>query len=65
MENDEPGKGAILKLFGVVLIFLGALDSMLSWRGGFAVSDFYVFLIASGVLLYVVGAIRRGSGNRR
>ncbi len=65
MENDEPGKGAIIKLFGVVLIFLGTLDSMLSWRGGFAVSDFYVFLIASGVLLYAVGAIRCGSGSRR
>ena len=25
---------------------------MLSWRGGFAVNDFYVLLIASRILLY-------------
>ncbi len=61
MERDERKKGVKTKLFGVVLIILGALDSMLSWRGGFSVSDFYVLLIASGILLYIVGAIRQGS----
>ncbi len=62
MENDESKKkGVTTKLFGVILIFLGVLDSMLSWRGGFAVSDFYVLLIASGILLYIIGAIRQGS----
>ena len=62
MENDEiKRKGVISKLFGIILIFLGTLDSMLSWRGGFAVNDFYFVLIASGILLYIVGAIRQGS----
>lgn len=62
MEDDGiKKKGVISKLFGIVLIFLGILNSMLSWRGGFAVSDFYVLLIASGILLYVVGAIRQAS----
>jgi hypothetical protein len=32
---------------------------MLSWRGGFAVGDFYLFLIASGFVLYGVGSVRR------
>ncbi len=61
MENHKPKKGVITKLFGVVLMFLGVLDGMLSWRGGLGVSDFYVLLIAVGMSLYIVGAIRRGS----
>jgi predicted membrane channel-forming protein YqfA (hemolysin III family) len=61
VESNQSKKGVKTKLFGVVLIVLGTLDSMLSWRGGFAVSDLYVVLIACGVLLYAIGAIRHGS----
>ena len=61
MGQDGTRKGAIVKLFGVVLIFLGVLDSMLSWRGGSSVSAFYVWLIACGLLLYAAGAIRQGA----
>lgn len=60
MRQDGNRKGAITKLFGVVLIFLGVLDSMLSWRGGSSVSVFYVWLIACGLLLYAAGAVRHG-----
>ncbi len=59
-DCEETRKGAIPKLFGVVLIFLGVLDSMLSWRGGLALDAFYVFLIAGGALLYFIGAVRQG-----
>ena len=67
MENRgapqaEPRKGVVTKLFGVVLIFLGVLDSMVSWRGGFAVSEIYALMIVAGLALYVVGAIRSGAG---
>ena len=62
MRSDRPARGYIIRLFGVVLIFVGALDSMLSWRGGFAVGDFYLFLIASGLVLYGVGSVRRRDG---
>lgn len=57
---DEPGprKGVKTKLFGVLLIILGALDSMLSWRGGFAPSSLYVFLLSAGMALYGIGSIR-------
>ena len=48
------------KLFGVILIFLGVLDSMVSWRGGFAVSEIYALMIVAGFALYAVGAIRGG-----
>jgi hypothetical protein len=58
IDQRPVRKGAIIKLFGVVLIFLGAMDSMLSWRSGFAVGDFYLALIAAGVLVYALGAIR-------
>ncbi len=60
MESNGSEKGAIIRIFGVVLIFLGILNSMLSWRGGFTVSSFYFLLIAGGVFLYGVGSIRRG-----
>lgn len=57
---DDPGakKGVKTKLFGVLLIILGGLDSMLSWRGGFAPSGIYVFLLAAGVALYGLGSVR-------
>ncbi len=58
MDHGAPRKGAIIKLFGVVLIFLGAMDSMLSWRGGFAVAGFYIALIAAGFVVYALGAVR-------
>jgi hypothetical protein len=61
VRKSQYAKGAIVKLFGVILIFLGALDSMLAWRGGYAVSNLYVFLIAFGIFLYIVGAIRQGT----
>lgn len=58
MENNDYRKGAKTKLFGVGLIFLAALDSMLSWRGGLVVSDFYLLLFVAGCFLYAIGAIR-------
>jgi hypothetical protein len=57
------GKGVVTKLFGVILVFLGVLDSMVSWRGGFAVSEIYALMIVAGLSLYAVGAIR-GGGRR-
>jgi hypothetical protein len=61
MQENEPRKGVALKLLGVVLIILGVLDSMLSWRGGFAVSGSYALLMAFGVFLYALGSIRSRS----
>ncbi len=62
MTEHRPARGAIIRLFGVILIFLGMLDSMLSWRAGMAVSDFVVVLFAAGAGIYALGAIR---GRRR
>lgn len=61
-STGRPRRGVKTKLLGVVLLFVGALDSMLSWRGGLVVNDFYLFLFAAGITLYVIGAIRQGRG---
>ena len=52
-------RGAIFRIFGVILVILGWLDTMLSMRGGFEVYPFHVMLIVTGLLLYMIGAIRR------
>ncbi len=52
-------KGAIFRLFGVVLMSLGGLNSMLFWRGGFDHGLFPLTLLGAGIFLYAVGAIRR------
>jgi len=66
MENRagrqaKPRKGVVTKIFGVILVFLGVLDAMVSWRGGFAVSELYLLMIVAGLALYAVGAIRSGA----
>jgi hypothetical protein len=63
MERPAPRAGVIMRLLGVVFIFVGVLDSLLSWRGGFAVSGLYVLLIGTGAYLYLIGAIRRSNGS--
>jgi hypothetical protein len=58
LDRPTSKKGVLTKLFGVIFIFLGALDSMMSWRGGFTVSTSFVILIGAGILLYAIGAVR-------
>ena len=60
-DNPRARRGVITKLFGVILVFLATLDGMLSWRGGIAISDFYLFLFAAGLFLFALGAIRQGN----
>jgi len=59
---EVPGgdsRGAVFRIFGVILVILGWLDTMLSWRGGFEVQPFHAMLLVTGLLLYMIGAIRR------
>ncbi len=56
------GLGAVVRLFGVILIILGALNTMLSWRGGFEMLSLPVILICLGVLLCAIGGILRLPG---
>ncbi len=52
-------RGAIIRLFGVILIILGTLNTMLSWRGGFPGPDLPVLVIAAGALLCLARGVRR------
>lgn len=52
-------RGVKTKILGVCLLFLGLMDSLLSWRGGFEVSNLYVVLVALGLVLIVVGNVRQ------
>ncbi len=52
-------RGAVVRLFGVVLIILGSLNTMLSWRGGFELLSLPVILIATGLLLCLIGTVVR------
>ncbi len=56
---DNGNRGAIIRLFGAILIILGGLDIMLSWRGGFQVAPFHGLLLVGGILLCIAGAVRR------
>ena len=58
-KNTLTNRGSIIKLFGVILIFIGTLDLMLFWRGGMPINTFYLVLIATGFLLYVVGMLKQ------
>lgn len=58
-SSHDSSRGAIIRIFGVILVILGTLDSMLMWWGGFAVNSLYVGLIASGLFLYLIGSILR------
>ncbi|HSG95733.1 MAG TPA: hypothetical protein VLA28_09435 [Afifellaceae bacterium] len=62
LDDRKPKKGVITKLFGVVFIFLGALDSMMAWRGGFTVSTSFAVLIVIGLALYAAGSVRGRTG---
>jgi hypothetical protein len=58
LAERAPRKGAAIKLFGVAFIFVGMLDSMLFWRGGFQLDGTYALLIAFGVFLVALGTVR-------
>ena len=62
-RTGEPGpiKGVKTRLFGVGLVFVGMLDSMLAWRGGLDHSVIPVALIAAGLFLCFIGVVRRGN----
>lgn len=63
-QAGEKIRGVKTKLFGVVLIFLGGLDAMLSWRGSFEVSQFYWALLSVGAFLVFLGSARQQSARR-
>ncbi len=63
-SSGVENRGAVIKLFGVILIILGALNTMLSWRGGFELLSLPVYFIAGGFVLTIVGSILHNSRSR-
>lgn len=60
--TDEPApKGVKTRLFGAAFLFLGLLDSLLSWRSGETPNRFYLILVVSGIILLAVGSLRSRS----
>jgi len=58
--TDNP-KGVLTRIFGVVLIILGSLDMMLSWRGGMEVHTFFIGIFVTGIVLFAIGAVMGAS----
>ncbi len=65
MATEARKKGVKTKLFGVVLIALGALNSLLWWHGGLGDTNAPLILIACGVALFAIGAARGARHDRR
>lgn len=57
-EGFKTPKGIKKQIFGSVLFFLGALNTMLAIRGGWKVDVFYILLIASGLVFFIYGGIQ-------
>ncbi|MDP6184545.1 MAG: hypothetical protein QF609_12085 [Gammaproteobacteria bacterium] len=57
-ENTAVRKGAKTKILGVIVLFLAALNSMLSWRGGSQPNEFYFLLLLAGGFLFALGTVR-------
>ncbi len=58
-EINPEHKGVIPRLLGVVMILLGFMNSMLSWRGGFAIDPVYIVMLVAGLMLYITGILAR------
>jgi predicted phage tail protein len=55
-------RGVKTKILGAVLMILGALNGLLTWRGGLTEGKFYVYLFAAGVAVFAIGAVRQAAG---
>ena len=58
-ETNIP-RGVKTRLIGVVVLFAAMMDAMLHWRGGFVLGPSTMLLLAAGVTLFAIGALRGG-----
>lgn len=49
------GGGALKQFFGCVLFFLGLLNTMLTFKGGFEPDPFNYLLMLSGAIILAIG----------
>ncbi|MCP4181971.1 MAG: hypothetical protein GY761_01420 [Hyphomicrobiales bacterium] len=57
--GEYKSHGAVTRLFGVIFIILGALNTMLSWRGGFEVLSLPIIFLVCGLVLCFIGSVLR------
>lgn len=55
-------KGMKLKVFGVVLVCLGAITALLARTVGFELNIFYVVISAVGACAFVYGSLYKKGG---
>ncbi len=61
VADELSVKGVKTRIFGVMLVCIGILDSLLSWRGAAEVGVFPLSLLAAGFLFFLIGARPRRS----
>ncbi|MBI5328679.1 MAG: hypothetical protein HZB80_10400 [Deltaproteobacteria bacterium] len=54
-DNIRPKRAVGLRVFGIILFFLGVINIMFSFKAGIEVQGFYIFLIAAGAVLFATG----------
>ena len=64
MSDTVRRRGAKTRLIGVMMLFLGLLNAMLSWRGGFDLNILPIVLIGLGIFIYALGVIRGTAQSR-
>ncbi len=62
---SKKGRGVTIRLFGAILIMLGSLDMMLTWRGAMHIEPFHAALFLGGIVLFGLGAIKGSYGDRQ
>ena len=63
MRTDRmPHKGMKMKVFGVVLICLGAITALLARTIGFELNIFYVVISVIGACMFVYGSVHDKTG---
>ena len=60
MAETTTPRGVKTRLIGVVVLFAAMMDAMLHWRGGFVLGLSTMLLLAAGVTLFAIGALRGG-----
>ncbi|NOR73177.1 MAG: hypothetical protein GQ467_04830 [Mariprofundaceae bacterium] len=54
-----PHKGMKMKVFGVVLVCLGAITALLAKTIGFELNIFYIVISAVGACIFVYGSLHK------
>ncbi len=60
-KDFSAPRGVKKQIFGSILFFLGALNTLLSIKGGLPLDGFFLVLMLGGGLIFLYGALERAS----